>query len=499
MHTALAEFYQLLEEQKPSCEVARHVATQAADAFLKQFQTSGTYLGEAITLLCELATLENPSLARIGVHGLFPLVIERLGDAFTPAACTIYNRLFAQVIDHCRRRPEGKALDQRLRDFGLLTQADVLARASRVREFKHFDRRQTAQVKKAFVLSRVTLGADIAVTSVALACLKQVLPTAGITLVANTKALELFAGDPRIRLCPIEYPRGGGLVERLASWERTAEALQRETDGLSPAEYIVIDPDSRLTQLGLLPLVPDDRAYFFFESRSYQAEGLGAIGALTSHWLQQTFGVTEPFYPYCAPAQSDTTAVADILGPADRRPVRPVVSVNLGVGANPAKRLPDPFEFRLLRRILGAGAAVILDQGGDVEEARRIAQLIAALQEEGFRTLALDRIGENTSRPSKLAGAQLLTWHGGIGRLAALIARSDVYIGYDSAGQHIAAALAVPTIDLFTGFTSPRMPERWAPHGRGPIQVLIFDAPDTYTPTRLETIIDQVLALIPWG
>ena len=59
-------------------------------------------------------------------------------------------------------------------------------------------------------------------------------------------AVELFAGDPRIRLCPIEYPRGGGLVERLASWERTVEALQRETNGLSRSEYIVVDPDSRL-------------------------------------------------------------------------------------------------------------------------------------------------------------------------------------------------------------------------------------------------------------
>ena len=83
------------------------------------------------------------------------------------------------------------------------------------------------------------------------------------------------------------------------------------------------------------------------------------------------------------------------------------------------------------------------------------------------------------SSPAEVGGASLLTWQGGIGRFAALIAESTAYIGYDSAGQHIAAALGVPTIDIFTGFTSPRMPERWSPHGPGSVHVLVLAA-ETY-------------------
>ena len=106
----------------------------------------------------------------------------------------------------------------------------------------------------------------------------------------------------------IEYPRGGGLIERLRSWQGAVEVIGQETRGLAPTEYVIVDPDSRLTQLGLLPLVADERPYLFFESRSYRAAELHKLGALTAHWMQQVFGMTAPFYPYCAPSQPDVAA-----------------------------------------------------------------------------------------------------------------------------------------------------------------------------------------------
>jgi ADP-heptose:LPS heptosyltransferase len=497
MHTVLAKFYRLRDEQKLTREVVSDMAVQAAGSFLERYDASGIYLGEAIALLCELSTLEQPTLARSGVQGLFPRLIERLGDAFTPEACALYNRLFAQVIEHCRQRPEGQDFDRQLRRFGLFTQADILARAARVRQFRRFEARKTARIKKALVLSRVTIGADIAVTSVVLAALQEAFPRAEIGLVGNQKAHELFAGDPRVQLCAIDYPRGGGLFERLESWQRVVTALQRELQGLWPDEYVIVDPDSRLTQLGLLPLVADDRPYFFFESRSYEIPGLNTIGALTAHWLQQVFGLEGALYPYCAPAPRDVAAASRLLRSARQHPAQSVISVNFGVGGNPAKRLPDPFELRLLRRLLANGATVLLDQGGEPEEAARMRKLSTALQQDGIPTLALESFDEADAVPAGLVGAPLLTWRGGIGRLAALIAASDVYIGYDSAGQHIAAALGVPTIDLFAGFTSPRMPERWAPYGRGSPQVLVCDTTGDATAARLEAIIDAVLARLP--
>jgi ADP-heptose:LPS heptosyltransferase len=495
---ALVEFRRLKQERRLTPDAATRLASEAATAFLRQHTASGLYLRDAITLLCELASLDDPALARAGAHGLFPLLVEPLGDAFTADACTVYNQLFAQVIQYCRQHPGGTAIDRQLRRFGLVTEADLLRRAAHIRRLSRVAPAQMHLIRKAFVLSRVTLGADVAVTSIVLAALKELCPRSEIRLVGNAKTLELFAGDSRIQLCAIEYPRGGGLIERLTSWQCAVEALRQETLGLDPTEYVIVDPDSRLTQLGLLPLVTDERPYLFFESRSYSAAGLQKLGALTAHWLQQVFGTTAPLYPYCAPSAPDSVAAQRSLRTLKGQTTGPVVSINFGVGANPAKRLPDPFEFRLLARLLGAGATVILDKGADPDEIARIDALVAELGGEGFQALVLDERRDHVMALSVEVGrGVLVTWQGGIGRFAALIAGSAAYIGYDSAGQHIAAALGVSTIDVFTGFTSPRMPKRWSPYGPAPVHMLVLDAAETYPLAHLEAIIDDVLAHVP--
>ena len=60
-------------------------------------------------------------------------------------------------------------------------------------------------------------------------------------------------------------------------------------------ESIVIDPDSRLTQLGLAPVCADED-YYFFESRAYGGDGSESLGELTRRWVAKTFGVER-----CAP------------------------------------------------------------------------------------------------------------------------------------------------------------------------------------------------------
>ena len=65
----------------------------------------------------------------------------------------------------------------------------------------------------------------------------------------------------------------------------------------------------------------------------------------------------------------------------------------------------------------------------------------------------------------------MVVWEGGIGAWSALVGASDEYVGYDSAGQHIAAALGVPTLDIFTETASPIFRERWRPAGKGIVKV----------------------------
>ena len=94
-------------------------------------------------------------------RALFSIVIEQLGDLFEPALCDVYAQLFAHVIS--RALPEYNA-------------DELLLRYRRVRQVRRF---RGGEVRRVFVLSRVTLGADVAVTSVALAAAKERFPGCG--------------------------------------------------------------------------------------------------------------------------------------------------------------------------------------------------------------------------------------------------------------------------------------------------------------------------------
>ena len=125
----------------------------------------------------------------------FRVVVERLADLFDPRYCDTYADLFSEVI--ARSMPDQKA-------------ADLRARYDRVRWPRKFQG-DARRVETVFVLSRVTLGADVAVTSVLLDAAKRRFPKARIVIVGSKKSYELFAGDSRIAHAPVTYRRAGSL------------------------------------------------------------------------------------------------------------------------------------------------------------------------------------------------------------------------------------------------------------------------------------------------
>jgi ADP-heptose:LPS heptosyltransferase len=332
-------------------------------------------------------------------HALFGILAEGLADRFEPALCEVYADLFAQAIPG----------------------ADA-ARYRRVRR----PRAVAIEPRTVFVLSRVTLGADVAVTSVLLDAAKQRFPRAQIVFAGPAKNYELFAADPRIAHAPVAYRRGT-LPERVAV-RHDLEAL------LAAPDALVIDSDSRLTQLGLLPVCPEDR-YHLFESRAYGGSTSASLPQLAAAWAEETFGIAGA-KPYIALADA----------PAHRG----VIAVSLGVGENPAKRIPDPFEENLLALLAESGAEICIDKGAGGEEAARVERAIAR------------------------SGARATFWDGSFAGFAAIVAAARLYVGYDSAGQHVAAAAGVPLISVFAGFPTPRMFERWRPAGN----VIRIDNPD---------------------
>ncbi len=334
--------------------------------------------------------------------------VEALSDSFDPGAVAEYVRLFSKVI---------------AQRTGLWSATELEQRYDRIRRVRRFAG-PVETIRTVVVLSRVTLGADVAVTSVVLQAALRRFPRAEVLLAGPRPNRELFARERRVGWLPVEYGRTASLDERLKAGLALRERL-RDSGAL------VLDPDSRLTQLGLLPVCEDDR-YYFFESRTYGGDGGEPLGVLACRWAQETLAVDGP-RPWLAPE-----------GHCDETPG---IAVSLGVGENPAKRLDGEFEAALLAGLARLASPVLVDTGPGGEEARRVER-------------AVERAGQSHGT--------IRLFRGSFASFALAIARSRLYVGYDSAGQHAAAALGVPAVTIFAGFPCERFFARWQPWGPGP-------------------------------
>lgn len=374
-------------------------AVELAREIIDECLSYGTWSNRTLDALVERALDETDEfVAAAATRALFSIVIERLADLFEPALCEIYVRLFTRVI--ARAIPDYNA-------------DDLLVRYRRVSQVHRFPGGDIARV---FVLSRVTLGADVAVTSVALAAMKERFPHAEICFVGPTKNAELFADDSRVTSIPVGYSRSGLLRDRLL-------AVIELHSVVDEPGTIVIDPDSRLTQLGLIP-VCDDSRYYFFESRAFGGSSTLSLSELTAAWLSESFFI-EGSKPYVAPVLKPK--IAD-------------VAVSWGVGENSEKRVDDEFELGVLTYLLQSGRKVVIDRGGGGEEAARIDDLTR-----------------------RLNSPLLQVYDGSYAGFASHIVQSDLYVGYDSVGQHVAAAAGVPLVSAFVGYACERMFSRWQP------------------------------------
>lgn len=324
-------------------------------------------------------------------------VVEPLADSFDPAQAAEYERLMRAWIP-----PQAVAVP-----------------------------RIPARVDIVYVLSRVTLGADIKIVSPILAAMKRRFPEARVVFAANRKSAELFEADPRVEHLLADYPRQGPVSARL----EFARELRARLEG---DHRIVVDPDSRMTQLGLIPVCAP-KHYFHFPSRVAGGEGGDNLSDLTGKWLQTTFEVEGD--AYIAPR------IEPISGPEPR------AAVSLGVGDNELKRVGGDFEARMIGALGTRYKTIWVDRGVGGDEARRV-------------TTAVGASG---------VGDRVRFWEGGFAAFASIISQCNLYAGYDSAGQHAAAAAGVPLISIFAGAPSERFRQRWTPAGHSRIVRIVTD------------------------
>ena len=369
----------------PDPEALHHLATRIALSFEDRYFYNDHFEEEYIRLLCEMAThFEDKELNRSIASALFGIVVESLCDDFEELQTEAYNRVMSLIVTFCRNSGSGQELDEQLNKFGIENYQALYQRIEQIRADSVTQKHFPEHPRKILLLSRVTIGADVAITSVLVQRLGKMFPNAEIVVIGSGKLRSIFAENPRIRIQEVKYIRRGGLIERFNSWHGILEVIAPELASTGDGRCILVDPDSRYSQLGVLPLI-DDQDYFFFNSRgrdSYPKKS--SIAELTNHWLDLVLGEGEFCYPQVwlpQPHLDSATAFATGLRAAG---CRQLISINFGVGGNIRKRISEKFERLLLLELLKDPATVILlDKGFGDDELERNSDLLSRIKESG--------------------------------------------------------------------------------------------------------------------
>jgi hypothetical protein len=144
-----------------------------------------------------------------GSVALFRDLVEPLSDAFEFKLVNAYVHIFARVIE--------AALPE-------LDAATLIERFMRIRRPRKFVGNPET-VGNVFVLSRITIGADIAITSRILRAAFVHFPNAKVHFVGPRKNFEMFEPEIGIELVEVPYKRTGTLHERLGVYPALKEAL----------------------------------------------------------------------------------------------------------------------------------------------------------------------------------------------------------------------------------------------------------------------------------
>ena len=473
-------------ERKELQRLSRQIAHSFMDAYLKDCHYEADY----IDLLCEMTTFSDDTiLTGSAAQALFRIIIESLCDDFEDLQTETYNRVMSQLISYCRKLPSGRELDRCLNEFDIHDGDGLLDRIKTIRtDGKNLSHRQ--EVKKILLLSRVTIGADVAITSIIIQRLARLYPDAEMVLIGGGKLDEIYGGNSRIRLQTVDYIRRGGLIERLSSWQLVLNIVKQELAVCPLESIILIDPDSRLSQLGVLPLIPEQN-YYFFDSRSDVSFASNmSMAQLTNSWVTNLTGEDDFRYPRVWPRSSNLTKAKRLYEEIKDNGARRVIAINLGVGGNQRKKVGRLLETELLLTLLREpDTVIVLDKGLGDEELQNSNSLLTAVKEHGFATTNVDfGAALDSDIRSGVIGVQTR-----IGEIAAIIANCDEYIGYDSACQHIAAAQDIPCLTIFAGSNNMRFIRRWSAFSASDCQIVHVDTLTDPTAIDVEDIITRIM------
>lgn len=417
---------------------------------------------EIITFLCRQAFADDPRLGREATNAIFHQIIEKLCDSFSDQGVTLCNLVLARILDFIRHTPQGRDLDRLLLEFGFSTAEDILQRYEQNRTIRPIPFHLRKGVKKIIILSRITAGADIAITSVIIQRLAQTFQKAELILIGPTHLPQMFAAIPKVRCINFLYKNDSDLFNKMTSWPPLLEIARKEHRGLSQEEILLFDPDTRMTQLGLLPVLDSASTYYFCSRADVPPEFAEKnLSFLTNHWLNLLLHENSN-NPPALPKQQTASIFQKFCTELKRKGCRTIICINFGVGNDPRKKIPGNFEGNLIKSLLqDPHTVIILDSGRGPQESKHIARHLRLAEQDALATGTISE--EYISPEAARLSHGLIIFKASLGALGKMITATDCFIGYDSCGQHLASATGTPSVIIFAGAPSPRFIRRWSP------------------------------------
>jgi len=470
-------------------------AVSLVEAFLESGKDGrlGPQSYQLLAQLVKMATAPDPNAQAAGTSAIYSGLVERLCDDFCSVSVSLCNQVLSYLFTLYNETEWGETMRAILNDFGLRTQADILARWDRISAGQRSLPVDKTKIRKLVVLSRVTVGADVAITSIIVNRLVHTFPHRQIIVVSPPRLPEIFGGLPTLEFRPITYPRGGAVSDKLAAWPQIHTLLKKERSGLKPHQLLLFDPDSRYSQLGLLPLVEEESTFYWNSRRTLLPDEGPSLSALINSWLDTILDEKGFVYPSIWLAEKYRPLGSCFHGRLIENGCQRFIVISFGVGNNENKRIPGLFERDLVLALLAQeqDTIILLDTGTGSVGMNRTTAILSAAGQEGIN---IDFLEETILLEKRIPFSHgIIGFRGSLGAIASLTKGADLFIGYDSACQHLASALGTPAVIIFAGAPHQRFIDRWRPLGKTSSIIIPVGGPPPFSDKTSRTIFSQVL------
>ncbi|GAG53458.1 unnamed protein product, partial [marine sediment metagenome] len=224
----LHKWNKILSDEDIDINKLKHLCKQAACSFIDNAFYNKYYEKEYIDLLCDISLCEKDDQATIVASNSLFWIIEKLCDDYQDFQFDIYSKVMTQIISKCRLHYKGEALNKNLNDKNIFNSFDLSNQAHEA-HFKIYKFEQNNTARKIFILSRITLGADVAITSVIMQHMENKFPESEIVIIGPLKLKEIFEGKSNIKIRSLNYYKHEGLIGKINKWIEAADIIEEES------------------------------------------------------------------------------------------------------------------------------------------------------------------------------------------------------------------------------------------------------------------------------